>query len=98
MVLPAQVAVWGVGRQDGYVVLLVDAGTGLQQLGVGMKLTVGQQEDSLPWSHRIVACRQTLIRQVVVKIFLHLTLKVFLVPFLFAAVNEKRYTVLKLHQ
>lgn len=70
------------------MVLLVDAGTGLQQLGVGVKLAVGQQEDSLPWSHRIVACRQTLVRQVVVEIFLHLSLKVFLVPFLFAVVTK----------
>lgn len=90
MVLPAQVAVCGVGGQDGYAGILVDTGTGLQQLGVGMELTVGQQEDALPGSHRIMARRQTLLRQVVVKVFFHLAFEVFLIPLLFAVCIKNR--------
>lgn len=84
MVLTAQMAVCGVGRQDGYAGLLVNTGSGLQQLGVGVELPVGQQQDAFPRDHSIVACWQTLLREVIIKIFFHLTFKVFLVPFLFA--------------
>lgn len=90
MVLPTQMAVCGVGRQDGYAGLLIATGTSLQQLGVRVELTVWQQEDSLPGSHRVMARRQTVLRQVIVKVFFHLALKVFLVPFLFAMCIKNR--------
>lgn len=90
MVLPTQMAVCGVRRQDGYVGLLVNTGTGLQQLGVGVELTVGQQENAFPRSHCIMACWQTFLRQVVNKIFFHLAFKVFLIPFLFAECIKNR--------
>lgn len=89
MVLPTQMAVCGVGRQDGHTGLLVDTRTGLQQLGVGVELTVRQQEDALPGSHCFMACWQTLLRQVVIKVFFHFAFKVFLVPFPFATMNNR---------
>lgn len=89
MVLPAQMAVCGVGRQNGYTGLLVYTGTGLQ-MGVGVELTVGQQEDALPRSHCTMARRQTLLCQVIVKVFFHLAFKVFLIPFPFAVCVTNR--------
>lgn len=84
MVLATQLAVCGVGWQDGYTGLLIHAGPGLQQLGVGVQLAVGQQEDALARGHSVTAGRQALLCQIIIKVLLHLTLKVILIPFLFA--------------
>lgn len=84
MVLSPQVAVWSVGRHDGNAGLLFDTGTDLQQLGVGVELTVGQQEDALSWSQGVVARRQAFLCQVIIIVFFHVAFKVPLVPFSFS--------------
>lgn len=85
MVLATQVAVCGVRGQHGDVGLLFDAGPHLQQLRVRVEVAVGQQQDALPWSYGVVASGQALVGQLVVKVLLHLALKVLLVPLALAA-------------
>lgn len=92
VVLATQVAVCGVRRQHGDVGLLVNTGPHLQQLGVGVELAVGQQEDALPWSHGVVARRQALVGQLVVKVLLHLALEVLLIPLALAERVETEAT------
>lgn len=80
VVLATQVAMCGMRRQHGDVGLLLDAGSHLQQLGVGVQVAVGQQQYALPRSHGVVACWQALVGQLVIEVFLHLAFKVLLVP------------------
>lgn len=84
MVLPTQMVVCGVRRQDGDTGLLVNTGASLEQLGVWVELTVGQQEDAFPRCYSIMACWQTFLCEIIVVVFFHLAFKVFLIPFLFA--------------
>lgn len=63
---------------------MLNTGTDLQQLGMGVKLAVRQQKDALPRGHCVMARRQTFLCKVIIEVFFNLTFKVVLVPFPFA--------------